>query len=228
MSIVNNLNALLQEIEIEAKKVGRNPQDILLIAVSKGCSIDEIKEAYSGGVRDFGENRLPEALEKKLKTPSDIRWHFIGKLQRSKVNKAVGKFALIHSVDSFELAEKISQVSLASGIRTAVLLQVNTSKEESKSGFAPEQVVRLFPQLLSLKGIDINGLMTIAPLTTNEGQIRHCFSELRLLREHLKTCAQGKADLSTLSMGMTHDYRIAIQEGTTLLRIGTALFHETC
>lgn len=226
MSIAENLNTLLQEIEREAKRVGRDPAEILLIGVSKGCSLEAIEEAYTAGLRDFGENRVQEAIEKRLKTPSSIRWHFIGKLQRNKVNKIIGLFSLIHSVDSLELAEKISDASLKSGIRTAILLEVNTSREETKSGFSPEQVKKTFPKILNLKGIDLSGLMTMAPLTSDEKRIRQCFSELRLLCDDLQSVAQERANLSTLSMGMTHDYRIAIQEGATLLRIGRGLFHE--
>jgi len=228
MSVGKNLKTLVDKIATAAEHSGRRPEDILLVAVSKGRSVEEVKEAYWAGCRDFGENRVQEALEKMEEAPSDIRWHFIGKLQKNKVNKVVGRFVLIHSVDSLELAARISRVSEEQGVKTAILLETNTSGEETKSGLTPEQWERVFSDVLALKGIEVDGLMTMAPLTEDESVIRRCFSELRLLRERLQQMAKNRADLSTLSMGMTNDFPVAIQEGATLIRIGTAIFHETC
>ncbi len=228
MNIEENLQALTDGIARAAQSCGRKPEEIIFVAVSKGCSIEEIKQAYSAGCRDFGENRIQEALEKMEETPSDIRWHFIGKLQKNKVGKAVGRFVLIHSIDSVELAERVSKASEERGIKTAVLLEANTSGEQTKSGLAAEEWEREFIKMLGFKGITVRGLMTMAPLTEDEVAIRRCFSSLRLLRDRLQQIAGEHADLSTLSMGMTHDYPIAIQEGATLIRIGTAIFHETC
>ena len=216
MSLEKNLRSILDQIAQFANSCRREPTDISLIAVSKGCSIEEIQEVYFLGVRDFGENRVGEVLEKMEQLPSDIRWHFIGKLQKNKVNKVIGRFTLIHSVDTIELAQKIARVSHERGIRTSILLEANTSGEEVKSGLSPQEWERHYQTLLTLKGIEIHGLMTMAPLTEDESVIRHCFSELRLLAERLK--------LPTLSMGMSNDFPIAIQEGATIVRVGTALF----
>lgn len=228
MSIVENLHKLHQEIVRAAKKAKRQPEDILLLIVSKGRSLEEIKEAYQAGCRHFGENRVKEALQKMDQLPKDIHWHFIGKVQKNKVNKIVGRFTLIHSIDSFELAEKLSVASEKMGIKTQVLLEANTSGEESKSGLSSNQWEEMFPRVISLKGIYVKGVMTMAPYTENEDLIRSCFSKLVFLRERLKKIAGGSADLSILSMGMSHDFEIGIEEGATIIRIGTAVFHGTC
>lgn len=191
-------------------------REVTVVAVSKQRSLEDILQVYRAGCRDFGENRVPEALEKIEKAPQDIRWHFIGMLQRKKVPKVIGKFALIHSVDSPELAKKISLCSADRGAETSLLLQVNTSGEKTKHGFSPQELQKMFPQLLELPNIAIKGLMTMAPLTDDKEQIQSCFSQLRLLRDEFQ--------LHHLSMGMSHDYPIAITEGATLVRIGTAIF----
>ncbi len=203
MSIAENLQKIRTQIG-----------EATLIAVSKGRSCDEILEAYAAGQRDFGENRVQEALAKMEELPRDIRWHFIGKLQKNKVNKVIGRFALIHSVDSYELAKRISE---ASRNATPILLEANTSGEATKSGLSPTKWEELFPQVLELKGIEVKGLMTMAPLTDNRNAIRSCFAELRRLRDRL-------GNIPFLSMGMSNDYLIAIEEGATHVRIGTALF----
>lgn len=216
MSIEKNLAHLLES-------VGPNAQ---LVVVSKEATLDQILEAYRAGVRDFGESRLQDALPKIENAPKDIRWHFIGRLQKNKVAKVVGTFALIHSVDTLDLAEKISEVSLKRHCKTPILLEANTSGEHSKAGLTPSEWKKSLPHLLELQGIEIHGLMTMAPLTSDESVIRKTFSELRHLRDDLQDLS-GLA-LPTLSMGMSHDYLIALQEGATLLRIGTLIFspHE--
>lgn len=219
--IEKNLNAVLERIQNEAARVGRRSSEIALVAVSKGRSLEEMRQLYDLGVRDFGENRVAEALGKMERLPKDIRWHLIGKLQKNKVSKVIGRFALIHSVDTPELAKKIAQQSLSAGVQTSILLEVNTSGESTKGGLSLEEWQNCYPDVLSYQGIEINGLMTMAPLTEDEGVIRHCFSELRHLSQKLQEIG---GDLTTLSMGMSHDYPIAIQEGATLVRVGTALF----
>jgi hypothetical protein len=179
-----------------------------LVVVTKNHSIDEIMQVYNEGCRDFGENRLQEALPKIEALPKDIRWHFIGSLQRNKVNKVVENFSFIHSIDSLPLAEKIA----ATGKKIPCFLEVNTSGETSKHGFTIEECEKL-PKM---EGIEIVGLMTMAPLTDDKRVIRSCFSKLRLLKE--------KLGLKFLSMGMSHDWRIALEEGATHLRIGSAIF----
>ncbi len=221
MGLEKNLRSVLDQIDAAAEQVGRKGEDIKLVAVSKGHTIEEMREAYFLGIRDFGESRVNEALEKMERLPSDIRWHFIGKLQKNKVSKVIGRFTLIHSVDSLELAERISLLSMREGLQTAILLEVNTSGEATKSGLSFEGWREVYSKLLDLNGVSLEGLMTMAPLTEDEATIRHCFSELKHCAEKL---GERGGNLTTLSMGMSNDFPLAIQEGATLVRIGTALF----
>ncbi len=220
-SILKNYHELLYNIETCARQNGRNPNEITLIAVTKGISWENASPLYAAGCHHFGENKLQEALTKTPQAPYDISWHMIGSLQHNKVKKAVQTFSWIHSVDSFQLAKTISQCSLESSKTKTltpinVFLQVNTSGETSKHGFTPEDCLQAYESIQAMPGIKVQGLMTIAPLTENESVIRSCFSKLRQLKEQMQ--------LPHLSMGMTHDYRLAIAEGATFLRIGTAIF----
>lgn len=224
MSVQQNLAKVLKEIEEAALLAGRKPEEISLVAVTKGVSLQMIEEAYTLGCRDFAEARVPEALSKITRLPKAVRWHFVGKLQKNKVAKIIGRFKLIHSVDTPDLAEKIARSSQEKGIVSAILLEVNTSEEKTKAGLSPAQWKEAFLPLLDLQGIEIQGLMTMAPLTENESLIRQCFSELRHLRDFLQEAAEDRCDLSVLSMGMSNDFAIAIQEGATILRIGSAIF----
>ena len=208
--------ALRVEIAELAKKYERNPEDITLIAVSKGHPKEHLESIYQAGARDFGESRVQEASEKIAATPTDIHWHLIGTLQRKKVPKAVGAFSLIHSVDSPELANKIATIAKEQNKQQSILLQVNTSGEKSKHGLTPQGWRNAVQDLLKMPSIKIEGLMTMAPLTNDKAIIRHCFAELRAFRDEL--------GLKHLSMGMSQDYSIAIAEGATMLRIGTTLF----
>lgn len=216
MSIASNYEKMVQAIADEAKKAHRNPSEIKLVAVSKTHPWEDVNQAYEAGCRIFGENRVQEALEKKAQAPSDTAWHLIGTLQKNKVNKVVGEFALIHSVDTFELAEKLSEVSKQKGFTTSILLQVNVSGEESKHGFTAQTVKEAFSKLMALPHLKIEGLMTMAPFTEDKNVCVSCFRNLRLLRDEL--------GLKELSMGMSNDWREAIQEGATFLRIGSAVF----
>ncbi|MFN0064689.1 MAG: YggS family pyridoxal phosphate-dependent enzyme [Chlamydiales bacterium] len=191
------------------------PEQVTLVVISKGRTLREIEEVYEAGARDFGENRIKEAEAKIAALPSDIRWHFIGPLQRNKVSKVVGRFHLIHSVDNVELACAISQKSSKD---TSILLQANTSGELAKGGLSPEEWIRAFPEVHALPHLVIKGLMTMAPMTENKEIIRHCFAGLRRLQKQLG------APLPILSMGMSQDYPIAVEEGSTLVRIGTKIF----
>lgn len=203
--------SVLEKIE----KAGHK-DSVQVIAVSKQRTLAEIEAVYAEGCRNFGENRIPEALEKISSLPNDIQWHFIGALQKNKVNKAIGKFALIHSVDTPELAEKIARSSEFANVTTSILLQVNTSGEASKQGLDPDSWRPHLDLLFSLKNIEIKGVMTMAPLTEDSSVIHKTFRRLREFRDELK--------LPLLSMGMSHDYEIALEEGANLLRIGTAIF----
>ena len=216
---------LLEDIAQIAQRAGRDANSITLVAVSKGYPWTRFQPAYEAGCRDFGESRLQEALPKIAEAPSDIRWHLIGSLQKNKVRKAIGPFTLIHSVDTFEIAEKISQCSQEAHTVTPLLLQVNTSGEATKHGLSEEVWERSLEAILALPAIRIEGLMTMAPLVDDEKVIRQCFANLRKLRD--KWAAQlPQQSFYHLSMGMSHDYPIAIEEGATLLRIGTALLSE--
>lgn len=222
MNLVDRYFKLLKKVENIAEKQGRNPREITLVAVSKGRPTEEIRLLAEAGCRDYGESRIQEALPKIEATPSGLHWHFIGPLQKNKVKKVIGRFSLIHSVDSYKLADCISKNSLDSGIRTPILLQVNISGESSKQGFHPEEIRKAFIGLVQLPGVSIQGLMTIAPLTEDNDVIRACFSGLRLLRDELRI--QSGLELPHLSMGMSHDYSLAIAEGATLLRVGSEIF----
>lgn len=222
--VASALKYLEARIAAIAKDCRRNPTDIQLVAVSKTFPIDLIQQAYEAGCRDFGENRIQEVLEKMPLLSSDIRWHFIGTLQANKVNKAVGAFHLIHSVDSLELANKISTVSEKKGVITPILLEVNTSGEETKHGLSVEEWRNQVKAVDQLPGLSLEGLMAMAPLTEDKQAIRECFRSLRQLRDDLKDQVRDSVRFHHLSMGMSHDYEIAIQEGATLLRIGTAIF----
>lgn len=223
-SVADNYKAILEEIENSAQKCGRDPSEIALVAVSKGHSLDHILPAYQLGCKKFGENRIQEALEKIEKAPSDIQWHFIGTLQLNKVRKAIGKFAMIHSVDTPDLAKKIAHYSQELGLVTPILLQVNTSSEKSKHGLSPEDWKKSLEEIFELPGIRIEGLMTMAPFIEDEILIRRCFSRLREFRDELNQVAHNQFFLKHLSMGMSHDFHLGIEEGATLLRIGTAIF----
>lgn len=211
-----NYQALLEEIAALARQSGRDPNEIGLVAVSKEVPLDKLKKTYADGCRDFAENRLPEALQKQEKLPSDISWHWIGRLQKNKVRIVVGHFALIHSVGSLELAEKIAAAGPA-----RILVQANTSGEASKQGFTPDHLRASYNVLQKLPNIRIEGLMTMAPI---EGDVRGCFRRLRELRDELQQITVSPHSMHHLSMGMSNDYPIAIEEGATLLRIGSRLF----
>lgn len=216
MNVIANFRSIVDKAGDVATKCGRNPADIQILPVTKYVSWGDISPLYQVGCRQFGENRVDEALLKKALAPPDCLWHFIGTLQKNKVAKAIGNFALIHSVDSVELARKISEASNKKNLVTKILLQVNTSGELSKHGLTSEQWKRDFERVSRLPSILIEGLMTMAPLHAEERTIHECFANLRKLRDSLS--------LHHLSMGMSHDFPIAIEEGATILRIGTTIF----
>jgi PLP dependent protein len=222
-TIIKNYQTVLKNINSIAASSGRDPASIQLLTVTKNHSWTEIEPLYQAGCQKFGENRVQEALEKMENAPNDIDWQFIGTLQKNKVRKVVGKFSLIHSVDTHELVEKISNCSAEQGIDTKILLEVNTSGELSKHGFSPEDLKTQYQKLLKLPNIHIQGLMTMAPLTEDQQLIRNTFRQLRILRDELAS-ASPQSFMQDLSMGMSHDYSIAIEEGATILRIGSAIF----
>lgn len=221
-----NYPKILQEVQRIAQNCGRNPKEITLIAVSKTVPIDAILEAHSSGCKNFGESRIQEALTKIDVAPKDIHWHLIGTLQKNKVNKALGKFSLIHSVDSLELAQKISEASQKANIVTPILIQVNTSGELSKHGCSVAEWRTVFDKLVELPNLELQGLMTIAPLSEDKVIVRKAFSDLRNFKLESQEHVKKKEIFKHLSMGMSHDFPIAIEEGATLLRIGSSIFGE--
>lgn len=226
MTSAENYQEVLEAIAETAYSCGRNPEDIQLVAVTKGHGWETIRSVYQSGCRNFGESWIQEALPKIENAPEDIEWHFIGHLQKNKARKAYSNFALIHSVDSFELALKLSEIGSEEGEAAKVLLEVNTSGEGSKHGFSIESIKMNLDKMMALPHLDVQGLMTMAPDTEDEGVVRTCFSRLWQLRDEIVMLSEGAVKLPHLSMGMSNDYRWAIQEGATILRIGSAIFGE--
>jgi pyridoxal phosphate enzyme (YggS family) len=224
-SIAANLDRVRQRIADVAVRVGRDPAEIKVIAVSKGRPLKRILEAARAGQAAFGENRAQELRDKLEQAEKDLEWHFIGHLQRNKVNMVVGKVAMIHSVDSRQLAVAIDFRANALGITQDILLQMNVSREESKYGAREEEAAQLLETALSLPGLKVRGLMTIAPLLDDKEEARNYFVRLRELRDVL-TKSYQLADLRFMSMGMTQDFEVAVEEGANMVRIGTAIFAD--
>lgn len=222
--IAENLARLRERIERKCIEVGRNPEEIRLIAVSKYFGTDVILEANKAGVKDFGENRAQELMLKFEKIGNQVNWHFIGTLQKNKVKYAVKAAEYIHSVDSIELLEEINKRASSLNKVQKILLEVKTSYEETKSGLTnEEEIFRIAEETKKYQNVNLVGLMTIAPLTDDENLIRKSFRDLRLLKDKLN---KSELNITELSMGMTSDFEIAIEEGSTMLRIGSAIFGE--
>lgn len=221
-----NIEQVRAAIAQSAERVGRNPADVTLVAVSKTMPVELVQMAYNLGVTDFGENRVQEALP-KIETfhPQDARWHMIGHVQSNKAKRVAGPFALVQSVDSLRLAEALNRHASEVGRRLPVLLQVNVVGEASKEGVSLDEAVELARQVVALPSLSVEGLMTIAPLVENSEDARPVFRQLRLLRERLRDEAP-QSTWQHLSMGMTGDYRVAIEEGATIVRVGRAIFGE--
>jgi pyridoxal phosphate enzyme (YggS family) len=225
-AIARNVHEVLEHIRQAAIRSGRQPGDIRLVAATKAQPLELIRRAIGAGVQILGENRLQEALRKieAIGTDEGVSWHFIGRLQRRKVKAVVGLFQMIQSVDSLELAHEIDRRAAEAGITQAVLLEVNIGGESSKGGFAPSDLATVaqatdrFPHLL------VKGLMAIPPLTTEPEQARPYFRELRGLAQSLAPLGLARVRMDELSMGMSHDYEVAVEEGATLVRVGTAIF----
>jgi pyridoxal phosphate enzyme (YggS family) len=215
---------IIQEQILEKTlQCGRDSSEIKLVVVSKMHPISSIQRVYEAGCRDFGESRLQEALQKIPGLSPDIQWHWVGTLQKNKVNKVISCFSCIHSVDSLALAKNISEASQKLGHSPSILLQVNTSGEASKHGLTPIEWESRLEEINQLPSIRLEGLMTIAPLTDNHSIIRQNFRQLRQLRDKWQTQIKSPSNLHHLSMGMSNDFLIAIEEGATLLRIGSAI-----
>ena len=224
--IAANLESVRRRMAAAAARAGRDPRDVLLVAVSKTHPMTMIEAAAAAGQREFGENRLEELWTKVDAARAahlDLAWHFIGTVQSRKSEAAVGPWALIHSVDRAKIAQRLSRDAAAAGQVLRVLLEVNVSGEESKHGFAPAELLAAAPELAALPGIRIEGLMTMAPLVDDPEAARPVFRALRELRDALAVqCPQ--AEWRHLSMGMTNDFEVAIEEGATIVRVGSAIF----
>lgn len=222
--IAENLKKIEDKIAESCIKCGRNRSEIRLIAVSKTQPMEVIRGAISTGIKDFGENKAQELRDKSELITGDFNWHFIGHLQTNKVKYVIKAAEFIHAVDSIKLAEEINRKSKEINKNQKILLEIKTSDEATKFGLANEKEIFEVAQFCkNNSNLELVGLMTMAPYTDDENMIRNCFIQLRTLKEKLNK--NGHA-LSELSMGMTNDYTIAIEEGTTMLRIGTAIFGE--
>lgn len=222
--IKENLQSVQDNIKEICRKCGRNPDDVTLIAVSKTKPNEMLMEAYDSGIREFGENYVQELSDKIETLPDDINWHMIGHLQRNKVKYIVGKVAMIHSVDSLRLAEAIDNESSKKGVKTDILVEVNVANEENKFGVTLEEAEDFIRQLSHFDNIVVRGLMTSAPLVDNPEKNRVFFRQLRQLLVDINAKNIDNIHMDVLSMGMTNDYNIAIEEGATHVRVGTAIF----
>lgn len=220
--IAERLVAIRERMAAAARKADRSPADITLVAVSKTHPAESVREAFDAGQQVFGENRVQEIVAKAPLLPGALRWHLIGHLQKNKIRKVLPLVELIHGVDSLELAREIDRVAADLGLFPRILLEVNVAGEETKFGFDPDVLRTQLRDLLSLPRVQVEGLMTIAPWTEEPEEVRPVFSRLRLLRDEY--AARSGSPLSTLSMGMSGDFEVAIAEGATLVRVGTSLF----
>lgn len=224
--IYENIKTVRKNIENACERAARDRSEVTLIAVSKTKPIEMLREAYEAGCRDFGENKVQEMMEKYDAMPGDIRWHMIGHLQRNKVRYLVGKVYLIHSVDSFRLAEEISREAVKKGVTVNILVEVNVAGEESKFGTTCEETADLVRKIAGLPNIFVKGLMTIAPYVENSEENRQYFVNLRKLSVDIKKQNIDNVSMEVLSMGMTGDYEVAVEEGATCVRVGTGIFGE--
>ena len=222
--VKENLEEVEKRIQEACTRAGRDRSEVTLIAVSKTKPVPMLQEAYDTGIREFGENKVQEMMEKYDQLPDDIHWHMIGHLQRNKVKYLMGKVYLIHSVDSLRLAEEISAQSVKHNVVTDILIEVNIAGEESKFGTSREEAIALVEDVSRLPGIHICGLMTIAPFVENPEDNRIYFRQIRELSVDIDAKKIDNVDMRILSMGMTGDYEVAIEEGATMVRVGTGIF----
>ena len=222
--VQEQLEEVRQNIRNACERSGRKVEDVTLIAVSKTKPVPMLQEAYDAGARDFGENKVQEILEKEPQLPSDIHWHMIGHLQKNKVRQVIDKAVLIHSVDTVGLEEQIEKEAVKRDLDVSILLEVNVAGEESKFGFAPEEVEEAAREIAKYPHVHIQGLMTIAPFVENSEENRGVFKKLYELYVDMKRKNIDNVTMNVLSMGMTGDYQTAIEEGATMVRVGTGIF----
>jgi len=223
-SVAENLERVREQLARAAAKSGRTTDDVELVAITKTHPADKVREAIETGQTLFGESRVQEARAKIPELPSNLRWHFVGHLQKNKIRHALPLFEMIHSVDSLALAQDINRIAEEDGMHPRVLLEVNVAGEGSKFGFSPDKLSDQMEELLAIPRLSILGLMTIPPLAEEAEASRKYFVQLREMRDRLQT--EFRVDLAQLSMGMTQDFPIAVEEGATLVRVGTAIFGE--
>lgn len=222
--ISDNLKIVRNNIKEAAKSSNRNPDDITLISVSKTKPIEMLKEAYEAGERDFGENKVQEIMDKYPQMPSDVKWHMIGHLQTNKVKYIIDKVEMIHSVDSLKLAGEISKQAVKAGVTANILIEVNVAKEESKFGVGCDEVEDLLRAISVLPNVIVRGLMTVAPYVDNPDENIDVFRTLKQLSVDMYSKNIDNVTMDCLSMGMSGDYRVAIKEGATHVRVGTSIF----
>lgn len=216
-----------ENIQAACRRAGRDRSEVMLIAVSKTKPVELLREAYDAGARNFGENKVQEMTDKMPKLPDDIRWHMIGHLQRNKVKYIVGHTALIHSVDTYRLAEEINIQALKKNLIVPILIEVNIANEASKFGVQAQDTLQLIKEIAStLKSIRIKGLMTIAPYVDSPEDNRGYFRKIKDLSVDIAAQNIDNVSMDILSMGMTGDYTVAIEEGATMVRVGTGIFGE--
>ena len=219
-----NLKNVEKEIEDACRRSGRDPREVTLVAVSKTKPVEMLQEAYDAGAREFGENKVQEIDAKYDRLPRDIHWHMIGHLQRNKVKYIVDKVAMIHSVDSLRMAEAIDKEAQKKNVVVPILIEVNVAEEDSKFGLSLEEVTSLVESISKLSNVRIQGLMTVAPFVEDPEENREVFRSLKKLSVDIAAKNINNVTMSVLSMGMTNDYQVAIEEGATIVRVGTGIF----
>ena len=224
--LAENLQQVNANIEKACAAVGRAPSEITLVAVSKTKPVSMLQEAYDAGARVFGENKVQEIMDKYDQLPSDIQWHMIGHLQRNKVKYIIDKVAMIHSVDSLRLAQTIEQEAAKKELVMPILLEVNVAEEDTKFGLKVEEVLPLVEEISKFPHVHIRGLMTSAPFVANPEENRCYFKKLHKLFVDIREKNIDNVCMDVLSMGMTGDYQVAVQEGSTMVRVGTGIFGE--
>lgn len=221
-----NLANVEKTIQAACEKRARKRSDVTLIAVSKTKPVEQIQEIYDAGIRDFGENKVQELCEKYDQLPSDIRWHMIGHLQRNKVKYIIDKVCMIHSVDSYRLAEEINIQAKKHKLTMPVLLEINIADEQTKFGITKKDALLLAEEIAQLENVRIEGLMAVAPYTENPEDNRKYFQEIKKLAVDIQRENIDNISMHALSIGMTGDYAIAVEEGSTMVRVGTGIFGE--
>ena len=222
-NIAANIKGIIHKIKLAAERVGRKEESVKLVAVTKTVDVSKIKEAMAAGIKIIGENRVQEAREKFKDIGKEVEWHLIGHLQTNKVKYIFDIFSLIHSVDSLPLSEEIQRRAENKGLETDILIEVNLSGEKTKFGILPEKAINFVKDISRFKNINIMGLMTIPPFSESPEDSRKYFKMLRMLRDDIQ---REGIEMKELSMGMSNDFEVAVEEGATMVRIGTAIFGE--